>query len=118
MSDVDFKAAMEHASRWYAGIVNDLAERALAELRDAGPEDPWDWLNDWLYEECNDHEVVIYLLRARMVAVTSNNSSAWEDVAEEWPGDSAVAFYALTADVRDNLQRRDLDGWVHRVDHR
>lgn len=114
MSDVDFKAAMEHASRWYAGIVNDLAERALTAYRD-GEAEPWqffDWLNDWLYEECNDHEAVIYLLGAQMVAVTSNNYSAWEDVAEEWPGDSAVALYALMADVRDNLQRRDLGEWV------
>lgn len=112
MSDVDFKAAMEHASSWYAGIVNDLAERALAELRDAGPEDPWDWLNDWLYKECDDHGAVIYLPKAQMVALASNNYSAWEDVTEEWPGDSAVAFYALMADVLDNLQHRDLGEWV------
>lgn len=110
-SNAVFRKIMVDVSSWYGDVVRDLADQAIAELKDANPLDYEEWLHDWITEACDNHACCIYFGPAQMVLLASNNWEEWREVAGEYPGECAAAAMALAADVRAQVYRRDFDGW-------
>ena len=113
MSDSNnrFLEIMTNVSSWYKDVVRRLADQAIAELKEANPLDYEDWLHEWITDACDSHAAVVYISPAQMILLASLNYEEWREVGGEYPGECVAAAMALAADVRFQIQRRELDGW-------
>jgi hypothetical protein len=97
----------------YQETVRDVAKGIIDAVR-AGEVTDWDDLETRLHEDIDGHHDVIYTYAAMQVILHSSNDSAYfedfgdegavEDGAIQW---SRLAYAALMADVREELQRSD-----------
>jgi len=72
---------------------------------------PRQWLVEWLDETLDGHEFVIYTYRAKLVAVASDNSDAYEsEHGEPSPKPEVTAFHAMRSDVWEVLEG-EKDAW-------
>ena len=101
MARQDFDEAISHLLRWYRDEVRSLAQDAVSEH----PDDE-EARREWVDETCDAHEFVIYTYKAQAVLLASDSSDAYEEEfgAEERATDEVRAFWALRADVLDQIE--------------
>lgn len=100
--------------RWYFEEVRSLAREALRE----NPKDE-EARDEWLHETIDGHEYIIYTGKTLGVLLCSDNADAEEEeTGEKSTDDARRAYFAMRADVREQLDAersnmRDewLDGW-------
>ena len=101
MAQDDFTIGTDALRRWYWSEVRSLAREAVSEH----PHDE-EARREWVDETCDAHEFVIYTYKAQAVLLASDSSDAYEEEfgAEERATDEVRAFWALRADVLDQIE--------------
>ena len=83
---------------WYWDEIRSLAQEALKEHPDDDEK-----REDWLHETIDGHEYVIYTAKAQAVLCISESHDAMKDETGETGTDEQRAYFAMMADVRDQI---------------
>jgi len=72
---------------------------------------PREYLTEWLDETIDGHEFVLYTYKAKLVTVATDNADAYEEeYGEPSIKPEVTAYWAMRADVWEELDRRE-DEW-------
>lgn len=103
-----FDDAMSTLRRWYYDEIRSLAAEAVREFPFPADENDDDENEepraDWLHETIDGHEFVIYTVKAQAVILASDSHDAMEDETGEKGTDEQRAYFAMLADVREQIE--------------
>lgn len=103
--------AIDLIRQWHYDEVRSIADAAILDMHCYEPDDPEEWMSDWLHDTIDGHQHVIYTMQAKCVLLDSDNEDAYAEAFGEAPKDaSAAAYMVMEADVREILEARR-DEW-------